>query len=87
MLKQTLDMLRRIDGEMSQVKTRLLRLEKGQAAICAHLRIPHISLDHSDHAHEQSQGGDQVDLDHHDEEQASTSRVSSKFTLIRFTSF
>ncbi|XP_052179901.1 uncharacterized protein LOC127793158 [Diospyros lotus] len=85
MLKQTLDMLRRIDGEMGQVRTQLLRLERaqeslerGQAALCAHLRIPHISLDRSDHAHEQSQGGDQVDLDHHDEEQASTSRLQEE---------
>ncbi|XP_052181137.1 uncharacterized protein LOC127794229 [Diospyros lotus] len=92
MLKQTLDMLRRIDGEMSQVRTQLLRLERaqeslergqaalerGQAALCAHLRIPHISPDHSDNVHEQSQGDDQVDPDHHDEDQASTSRLQEE---------
>ena len=92
MLKQTLDILRKMDGEMSQMRTQLMRLEKaqeslerGQAALCAHLRISHISPNHSDHAYEQSRYGDQVDPDHHDEEQASISGVSFKFTFIRFT--
>lgn len=73
---------------MGQINSRLRRLEGGEAALFIHLRVSHIndSLDHSDDSDHQHRGCDQIDPDHHDEEDLTfTSRVCSKFTFIHIT--